>query len=178
MIMGTITTHMLGSVASFLMYLLFLFALARWVRRPKRKAETETEKQPPINNGEAVVFDEPSDGLGFEVPKMRRAPRVEQRKDNCPDGVFREVRHETAGTPVREHCIASEKDSSINEGRHSCAAGEAPSEFQGKRPTRSEESKVLEERKKGPLLTAVSLRDAVIVSEVLGKPKALRRNHN
>ena len=183
MIMGDVLySTFLPLLSTLVSLLIFAFVIRTISRAAKNASEGQRgtapeAPEPMADYGYHTAPEEPADsGLGFEIPKMRHAPRIERQTGLYQGGVYHETRPlgniETLG---RQHCAGSEKSSSIEEGRHSCAAAEAPSEYKGERPVSSGEVNAKTSERSGPVFTARDLRAAFVMTEVLGKPKALKR---
>ena len=169
-------------ISSILVLLITMTFMLRIVRQSKDKTFSKTGETYPEERGSSTMTeyqtqDSEANDLGFEIPKMRRAPRIERQGGIYQDGVYHETKqHGDSHFPLTgQPCIASVKESSIQEGRHACAAGEAPSEYKGERPTPVREEPVQPVEKAKPIFSANDLRAAFVMTEVLGKPKSLKR---
>lgn len=173
-----IAFHGLLSLIVNLLPMVFMYLVFRLITKSMKKYQQDRERET-LGTWEDVesAADEPVEELGFEVPQMRRAPRVERRSGSYQDGVYHETKPlgESEPPETRQSCSASIKESSITEGRHSCGASEAPSEYKGERPSHLHEEGNQPADRKGPVLNARDLMAVVVMSEVLGKPKALQR---
>ena len=172
-----IAFHGLLSLIVNLLPMVFMYLVFRLITKSMKKYQQDREQETTGTWEAEPSVDEPADELGFEVPQMRRAPRIERRGGVYQDGVYHETKPlgESEPPEIRENCSASTKDSSITEGRHSCGASEAPSEYKGERPSHLHEEGNQPADPKGPVLNARDLMAVVVMSEVLGKPKALQR---
>ena len=180
MIMGDVLYSTFLPLLSTLVSLLIFAFVIRTVSRAAKNAsegQRETAPEPMADYGYHTAPEEITDsGLGFEIPKMRHAPRIERQTGVYQGGVYHETKPlGNIEMPIRHHCAGSVKSSSIEEGRHSCAAAEAPSEYKRERPVLSGEVNAKTSERSGPVFTARDLRAAFVMTEVLGKPKALKR---
>ncbi len=169
--------HGLMGIIVNLLPLVFMYCIFRLITKAMKKYQQDNEYGT-LGTGEAEpAVDEQTDELGFEVPQMRRAPRVERRGGVYQDGVYHETKpHGGNGSLSMSDGTAPEKESSIADGRQACAAGEAPSEYKGERPSHLHEESNHPADRKGPVFNARDLMAVVVMSEVLGKPKALKKN--
>ncbi|MDO4203110.1 MAG: hypothetical protein Q4D07_01210 [Selenomonadaceae bacterium] len=174
---NSIAFHGLMGIVDNLLPMVFMYLVFRLITRSMKKYQQDREQETPGTWEAEPPVDEPAEELGFEVPQMRRAPRIERRSGVYQDGVYHETKPlgESESPEIRQNCSASTKGSSITEGRHSCEASEAPSEYKGERPSHLHEEKPQPADRKGPVLNARDLMAVVVMTEVLGKPKALRR---
>lgn len=174
---------MTESIAALIFPILFIMVLLHIVKGLLGKQRIESgsgipERQDTATDSAEMIPDgNQTDDLGFEIPQMRRAPRIERQGGVYQGDVYHETKAHGTGNIYenREACQASEKGSSIYEGRRRCSGETAPSEYSGARPIPAADESPIQKPGKDVLLTAREMRAAIIASEVLGKPKALRR---
>ncbi len=174
---------MTESIAALIFPVLFMMMLLHIVKGLLGKQRIESgggtpERQDTVtDNAEMIPDGNQSDDLGFEIPRMRHAPRIERQGGVYQGDVYHETKAHGTGNIYerREACQASERGSSIYEGRNRCSGEMAPSEYSGAGPIPVADESPVQKPGKDVLLTARELRAAIIASEVLGKPKALRR---
>lgn len=174
---------MTESIAALVFPILFMVMMLHIVKGLLGKQRIESGGGTPerqdtvVDNAEMIPDGNQSDDLGFEIPRMRHAPRIERQGGVYQGGVYHETKAHGIGniSDNREACQASERGSSIYEGRRRCSGETAPSEYSGARPIPAADESTIQKPGKDGLLTARGMRAAIIASEVLGKPKALRR---
>lgn len=174
---------MTESMVALIFPILFMMMLLHIVKGLLGKQRIESGRGTPerqdtvADNAEMIPDGNQSDDLGFEIPRMRHAPRIERQGGAYQGDVYHETKAHGTGNIYenREACQASEKGSSIYEGRRHCSGEMAPSEYSGAGPIPAADESPIQKPGKDVLLTARELRAAIIASEVLGKPKALRR---
>lgn len=174
---------MTESIAALVFPILFMVMLLHIVKGLLGKQRIESGGGTPerqdtvVDNAEMIPEGDQSDDLGFEIPRMRHAPRIERQGGVYQGDVYHETKAHGTGNIYenREACQASERGSSIYEGRSRCSGETAPSEYSGARPIPAADESPIQKPGKDGLLTAREMRAAIIASEVLGKPKALRR---
>lgn len=161
-----------------ILFMLMLVHIVNVLFRKKRiEPETPEGRDAAAGTAETTPAGDQSNDLGFEIPQMRRAPRVERQGGAYQDNVYHETKAHGSGDIYenRTACQASEKGSSIYEGRQRCSGETAPSEYREARPVPAPDGSPGQKPGKDVRLTAKEMRAAIIATEVLGKPKALRR---
>lgn len=174
---------MTESIAALVFPILFMVMLLHIVKGLLGKQRIESGGGTPerqdtvVDNAEMIPDGNQSDDLGFEIPRMRHAPRIERQGGVYQGDVYHETKAHGTGniSDNREACQASERGSFIYEGGRRCSGETAPSEYSGARPIPAADESPIQKPGKDGLLTAREMRAAIIASEVLGKPKALRK---
>lgn len=173
---------MIESIAALIVPILFMMML-HIVKGLLGKQRSESGGRTPerwdkaADNAEMIPEGNQPDDLGFEIPQMRHAPRIERQGGSYQGDVYRETKVHGTGNIYenRKACPASEKGSSVHEGQSRFAGETEPSEYRGAGSTPAADDSLMQKPGNGGLLTAREMRAAVIASEILGKPKALRR---
>lgn len=168
---------LIGRLFPILFMLMLVHIVNVLVRKKRIEPETPEGRDVAADPGKTTTAGNTSTDLGFEIPQMRRAPRVERQGGIYQDNVYHETKAHGSGDIYenRTTCQASEKGSSIYEGRQHCSGETAPSEYRGARPVPAPDESPGQKPGKDVRLTAGEIRSAVIALEILGKPKALRR---
>ena len=148
---------------SVLMIAIFvLFAILSDKKGGKKKTPLPLPRQ-------SMPSQKKENGLGFKIPELRNAPgKVYREPGTILQQQMRDYQQELAAKQREE----AYKQQRLQEEQQIRAAEQAAYEVQAKLP----ELPAARPKRNIPVLTPESARQAVVLAEILGKPKAYRRH--